>query len=60
MLPGGIMKKLIILGITLIIIGVLFFYQQDLQKLYYSALRSFRDETTNLENKNEYYHLRAE
>lgn len=55
MLPGGIMKKLIILGITLIIIGVLFFYQQDLQKLYYSALRSFRDETTNLENKNEYY-----
>ena len=49
------MKKLFLLSITLIIIGVLFFYHQDLQKAYYSILRSFRDDTSTLENKNEYY-----
>ena len=48
-------KGLFLLGITLIIIGVLFFYQQDLQKAYYSFLRSYRDESSNLDNKNEYY-----
>ena len=49
------MKKLILLAITLIIIGVLFLYQQDLQKAYYSVLRSFQDDTSTLENKNKYY-----
>lgn len=48
-------KGLFLLGITLIIIGVLFFYQKDLQKAYYSFLRSYRDESSNLDNKNEYY-----
>ena len=49
------MKKLILSAITLIIIGVLFLYQQDLQKAYYSVLRSFQDDTSTIKNKNEYY-----
>ena len=53
---GGYMKKsLIILNIILlIIIGVLFFYQKDLQKLYYSVLRNFQEKNTTIQ-KNEYY-----
>ena len=34
-------KSLVILGITFIIIGVLFSYQEDLQKIYYQVLRRF-------------------
>ena len=49
------MKNFILFIITVIIIGVLYFYHQDLQKAYYSILRSFRDDTSTLENKNEYY-----
>ena len=49
------MKSIILSIITIIIVGLLFFYHQDLQKAYYSILRSFKDDTSTLENKNEYY-----
>lgn len=53
---GGFMKKiLVILGITLILVGLLFYYQKDLQKLYYSILRNFQNESVVLEDKNEYF-----
>ncbi len=47
-------KSLVILGITLIIIGVLFFYQKELQDVYYSVLRHFTEEEIQIE-KNEYF-----
>lgn len=50
------MKRILVtLGITMIIIGLLFFYQNDLQRLYYSALRSFQDQEAILDQKNDYY-----
>lgn len=47
-------KALIILGSTLIIIGVLLLYQEDLQKVYYQILRKITKEELTLD-KNEYY-----
>ncbi len=47
-------KSLVILGITLIIMGVLFLYKEDLQKIYYQVLRIFTQEDLVLQ-KNEYY-----
>ena len=47
-------KSLVILGITFIIIGVLFSYQEDLQKIYYQVLRRFTQGELVLK-KNQYY-----
>ena len=47
-------KSLVILGITFIIIGVLFSYQVDLQKIYYQVLRRFTQGELVLK-KNQYY-----
>lgn len=47
-------KTLFILGTTLIIIGLLLLYQEDLQKVYYQILRNFTQEELVLK-KNEYY-----
>lgn len=47
-------KTLVILGTTLIIIGVLLLYQEDLQKVYYQILRKITQEELVLD-KNEYY-----
>lgn len=47
-------KSLVILGITFIIIGILFSYQEDLQKIYYQVLRHFTQNKLVLE-KNQYY-----
>ena len=47
-------QALIILGITLILVGVLYFYQDELQDAYYSFLRNMTEEDVQLE-KNEYY-----
>ena len=47
-------KYLVILGITFIIIGVLFSYQEDLQKIYYQVLRRFTQGELVLK-KNQYY-----
>ena len=47
-------QALIILGITLIFVGVLYFYQDELQDAYYSFLRDMTEEDVQLE-KNEYY-----
>ena len=47
-------KSLIILGVTFIIIGVLFYYQEDLQKFYYSVLRDVTEDKIKVE-KNQYY-----
>ena len=46
-------QALIILGITLIFVGVLYFYQDELQDAYYSFLRDLTEEDVQLE-KNEY------
>lgn len=47
-------KSLVILGIAFIIIGVLFSYQEDLQKIYYQVLRRFTQGELVLK-KNQYY-----
>lgn len=47
-------KSLVILGITFIIIGILFSYQEDLQKIYYQVLRRFTQGELVLK-KNQYY-----
>lgn len=47
-------KTLVILGTTLIIIGILLLYQEDLQKVYYQILRKITQEELVLD-KNEYY-----
>lgn len=47
-------KSLIILGVTFIIIGMLFYYQEDLQKFYYSVLRDITKDKIVIE-KNQYY-----
>lgn len=47
-------KSVFILGITIVLVGFLFFYQDELQKLYYSVLRRFTENEFVLE-KNEYF-----
>lgn len=47
-------KSVFILGITIVLVGFLFFYQDELQKLYYSVLRRFTENEIVLE-KNEYF-----
>lgn len=47
-------KSVFILGITIVLVGFLFFYQNELQKLYYSVLRRFTKNEIVLE-KNEYF-----
>ena len=47
-------KSVFILGITIVLVGFLFFYQDELQKLYYSVLRRFT-ENENVLEKNEYF-----
>ena len=47
-------KSIFILGITIVLVGFLFFYQDELQKLYYSVLRRFTENEIVLE-KNEYF-----
>ena len=49
------MKQFIIILITVVILGVLYFFQEDLQKLYYSLLRDFTEEKVSFDKKNEYY-----
>ena len=49
------MKQFIIILITVVILGVLYFFQEDLQKLYYSLLRDFTEEQVSFDKKNEYY-----
>lgn len=47
-------KALFVLGISLILVGLLLAYQEDLQKIYYDILREINKEEIVLE-KNEYY-----
>lgn len=47
-------KSVIVLCITVVIVGVLFFFQDELQKTYYSILRRF-SENEIVVDKNEYY-----
>ena len=51
------MKQFIIILITVVILGVLYFFQEDLQKLYYSLLRDFTEEQVSFDKKNEYYSI---
>ena len=47
-------KALFVLGFSLILVGLLFLFQDDLQKIYYDILRDISKEEVVLE-KNEYY-----
>ena len=47
-------KALFVLGISLILVGLLLAYQEDLQKIYYDILREINKDEIVLE-KNEYY-----
>ena len=47
-------KALFVLGISLILVGLLLAYQEDLQKIYYDILKEINKEEIVLE-KNEYY-----